>query len=144
MSEPALRAALRPSSRRDQHILLAAGAMTLPISVAAVHSHAPVATIVTWFIGCAVMAAVARAWYRWRARVRDQLVAAIEGGAVVTEIVIARFSINYIIPFGYGVSFHAGTHKNLTFGFWKRAAADHFVAVLNGAAAAPLPRARVV
>jgi hypothetical protein len=144
MSEAAVRAALQPSLRREQHILIAAATIAVSISVAAVHSSAAVPVIVTWFAGCAGMAALGRFWYRSRVRACDRLVAALDGGAVATKIVIARFTINYVIPFGYLTSFDVGATKNVTFGFWTRAAANRFAATLGGASDGALPAARVV
>lgn len=135
--------ALRPSLRREQHILVVAAAIALSISVAAIRSSADFSKVASWFFGCAVLTVVAVAWYRWRTRACAALIAAVESGAVPSKVTIARFTINYLIPFGYLVGLDAGTLKNVTFGFWRRSAAERFAAALGGAVTSSVPPARI-
>ena len=146
VSTTELSEALRPSVRREQHMLVVAAAIALSISVAAVRNSDDVSKIVTWFVGCFVLGAIATAWYRWRTRTCRALITAIENGSVPSKLSIARFTINYIIPFGHVVAFDAGTLRDINVGFWTRRRAEHFaLALADGApSTATLPGARVV
>ena len=146
MVEQQLRDAIRPSLRREQQILAAAAAIALAISVAALRSpRADAGSVVTWFGGCIAFALIGRAWYRWRVRTGEALVTALAAGTPAKNIAIARFKINYVIPFGYVVALDAGALRNVNVGFWSRRDADRFVAVVSGQpTAGALPGARVV
>lgn len=140
-----IRDGLQISLRRDQQMLFVAAAIAAAISVAAVRVGT-FEQIAGWFFGCAMIGVLGTVWYRFRTRTLDKLLSELAASPVVKNVSVARFTINYIIPFGYVVAFDAGTLRDVNVGFWTRRRAQHFAAALAdpAAAAATLPGARIV
>lgn len=140
-----IRDGLQISLRRDQQMLFVAAAIAAAISVAAVRVGT-FEQIAGWFFGCAMIGVLGTVWYRFRTRTLDKLLSELAASPVVKNVSVARFTINYIIPFGYVVAFDAGTLRDVNVGFWTRRRAQQFAAALAdpAAAAATLPGARIV
>ena len=145
VNEPAIRDGMQHSLRRDQQMLFVAAVTAVAISVAAVRVGA-FEQVAGWFFGCAVFGALGTFWYRFRTRTAERVLAQLAANPVVKNVAVARFTINYIIPFGHVVAFDAGTLRDVNVGFWTRRRADEFAAALADTApsAAALPGARVV
>ena len=145
VNETTIRAGLQTSLHRDQQLLVVAAAIAATISIAAVRVGT-VDQIAGWFVGCAVIGAVGTAWYRFRVRTTKELAEVLAVQPVVKNISIARFLINYVIPFGYVVAFDVGARRDCNVAFWTRRRAQEFAAALADAApaTAALPSARIV
>ena len=146
VNEVELRAALRPSINRDRAFLGGAATIAVAITIAAIMAPSTQArgpeTLFIWFAGCAVFAVIGRAWYRWHRTKCEQMLAAALAGDAVRNVAIARFTINWIIPFGHVVALDVGTLRNLNVAFWWRRDAERFVAAIGGTG--ELPNARVL
>lgn len=145
MNTTVIRDSLQTSLRRDQQMLFVAAAAAVAISVAAVRVGT-FEQIAGWFFGCAVFAVLGTVWYRFRVRTTEKVAAQLAADPVVKNVSVARFTINYIIPFGYLVAFDAGSLRNVNVGFWTRRRAEQLaVALVDPASStAALPGARVV
>ncbi len=145
VNEPAIHDGLQRSLRRDQQMLFVAAAITVAISVAAVRVGT-FEQVAGWFFGCGLLGVLGTFWYRFRTRTAERVLAQLAASSVVKNVSVARFTINYIIPFGHVVAFDAGTLRNVNVGFWTRRRAEQFAAALADTApsAAALPGARVV
>lgn len=145
MNEPVLRDSLQISLRRDQQMLFVAAASAAAISVAAVRVGT-FEQVAGWFFGCAVLGVLGTLWYRFRTRTIEKLLAQLAANPVVKNVTVARFTINYIIPFGHVVAFDAGTLRDVNVGFWTRRRAEQLAAALADTApsTATLPGARIV
>jgi hypothetical protein len=145
VNEPVIRDSLHISLRRDQQMLFVAAAVAVAISVAAVRvgtfEH-----VASWFFGCAVLGVLATLWYRFRVRTNDHVLAQLAANQAARNVSVARFTINYIIPFGYVVAFDTGKLRDVNVAFWTRRRAEQFAAALADAAPSTgtLPGARVV
>jgi hypothetical protein len=145
VNEPVLRDSLQISLRRDQQMLFVAAASAAAISVAAVRVGT-FEQVAGWFFGCAVLGVLGTLWYRFRTRTIEKLLAQLAANPVVKNVTVARFTINYIIPFGHVVAFDAGTLRDVNVGFWTRRRAEQLAAALADTApsTATLPGARIV
>ena len=145
MNEPSIRDGFQISLRRDQQMLLGAAVGALAISIGAVHVGR-FDQIATWFFGCAVLVVLGTLWYRHRVRTMHKVLAQLRENPAVKNVTVARFTINYIIPFGHIVAFDAGGMRDINVAFWSRRRAQQFAAALDDTApsAATLPRARIV
>jgi hypothetical protein len=142
VNESGIRDGLQRSLRRDQQMLFVAAVIAVAISVAAVRVG-QFEQVAGWFFGCAVLGVLGTLWYRFRTRTAERVLAQLATNPVVKNVAVARFTINYIIPFGHVVAFDAGTLRDINVGFWTRRRAEQFAAALADTPSA-LPGARVV
>lgn len=145
MNATVIRDSLQISLRRDQQMLFVAAAAAVAISVAAVRVGT-FEQVAGWFFGCAIFGVLGTLWYRFRVRTSEKLLAQLATNPVVKNVAVARFTINYIIPFGYLVAFDAGSLRDVNVGFWTRRRAEQLASALvdPAAATAALPGARIV
>jgi hypothetical protein len=145
VNETSIRESLQISLRRDQQMLFVAAVTAAAISVAAVRVGT-FEQVAGWFFGCAVIGVLGTLWYRFRTRTIEKLQSQLAANPVVKNVSVARFTINYIIPFGYVVAFDAGAMRDINVGFWTRRRAEQFAVALadTGSATATLPGARTV
>jgi hypothetical protein len=145
VNQTTIRDGLQISLRRDQQMLFVAAAAAAAISVAAV-KVGPFEQVAGWFFGCAILGVLGTLWYRFRIRTLEQLLSRLAANPVVNNVSVARFTINYIIPFGHVVAFDAGALRDVNVGFWTRRRAEQFAAALADTAPSTptLPKARVL
>jgi hypothetical protein len=144
VNEPAIRDGMQRSLRRDQQMLFVAAVAAAAISVAAVRVGT-FEQIAGWLFGCVIFSVLGTAWYRFRIRSSERVLAQLAANPVVKNVVVARFTINYVIPFGHAVAFDAGPLRDVNVGFWTRRSAEQFaVALADATAPAALPGARIV
>jgi hypothetical protein len=145
VNETAIHDGLQRSLWRDQQMLFVVAVTAVAISFAAVRVGT-FEQVAGWFFGCAVLGVLGTLWYQFRTRTAERVLAQLTTNPAVKNVAVARFTINYIIPFGHVVAFDAGTLRDVNVGFWTRRRAEQFAAALADTApsAAALPGARVV